>query len=128
MNPLLIYMLKAALCLTVLYVIYSLFLSNDTMYSRNRAFILLSFASSLILPLIAIETPEPHDLQVFGRDLTGMMISGTSDPLQEPAAAAITSSDWKQIILVIYLTGMLVACMRLLFELVSLMMLIVRQK
>ncbi len=44
MNPLLIYMVKAALCLSVLFMIYHLFLSRDTMYNRNRIFIIISFA------------------------------------------------------------------------------------
>jgi len=126
MNPLLIYMVKAALCMAVLYFIYHIFLSRDTLYSRNRIFILLSLILSLILPLISIETRVPNDLQVFGRDLTGMAISGTI-PAQEIAANNF-SFNWKNLLLIIYITGLVAAGLKLMVETISLFMLIVRKK
>ena len=48
MNALLIYMFKAALYLSAFYLIYSILLSRDTSYSRNRAFILISLAFAMI--------------------------------------------------------------------------------
>jgi len=126
MNPLLIYMVKAALCMAVLYLIYHIFLSRDTLYSRNRIFILLSLILSLILPFISIETRVPHDLQVFGRDLTGMAISGTI-PAQEIAANNF-SLNWKNLLFIIYITGLVVAGLKLMVETISLFMLIIRKK
>lgn len=119
-------MVKAALCMAVLYFIYHIFLSRDTLYSRNRIFILLSLILSLILPLISIETRVPHDLQVFGRDLTGMAISGTI-PAQEIAANNF-SFNWKNLLLIIYITGLVAAGLKLMVETISLFMLIVRKK
>ena len=119
-------MVKTALCMAVLYLMYQLFLSRDTMYSRNRIFILLSFILSLILPLISIETRVPHDLQVFGRDLTGITIPGTV-PAQESAANNF-SFNWKNLLLVIYLTGVVAAGLKLVVETISLFLLIVRKK
>ncbi|MCX6334467.1 MAG: M56 family metallopeptidase [Bacteroidia bacterium] len=124
MNPLLIYMVKAALCMTVLYIIYYSFLSRDTMYSRNRIFILLSFALSLILPAISIETRQPNDLQVFGRDLTGMTITGTT----AGSSSESFSFDWQYLLLIIYITGLIAAGLKLMIEIISLLMLITRQK
>jgi TonB family protein len=126
MNPLLIYIAKAALCLAVLYFIFFLFLSRDTMYERNRLFILLSFLSALILPLIAIRTQQPHDIQFFGQDLTGIMINGTADTLS--AAEKTISFVWQHLLLIIYLTGVIIAAIKLLIEILSLMLLIVKQK
>jgi TonB family protein len=119
-------MAKAALCLTVLYLIYHLFLSRDTMYRRNRIFILLSFTLSLILPLISIQTRMPNDLQVFGRDLTGMTVPG-ADIIQETAGKN-SIFNWKHYLLIVYLTGIALAGLKLMIELISLLLLIVKQK
>ncbi len=59
MNALLIYMVKSAVYLAGFYLVYRLFLGSDTMYRRNRTFILLSVISALILPLITVETTKP---------------------------------------------------------------------
>jgi len=119
-------MAKAALCLAVLYLIYHMFLSRDTMYSRNRIFILLSFTLSLILPLISIRTRVPNDLQVFGRDLTEMTLPGV-DMMQE-TTGEYSSFDWKHYLLIFYLTGIALAGLKLVIELISLLLLIVKQK
>ena len=52
MNTLLIYMFKASIYLSAFYLIYFILLSRDTSYARNRAFILLSLASAMILPCL----------------------------------------------------------------------------
>ena len=49
-------MIKAAFYLAAFYMVFSFFLSRDTLYNRNRIFILLSVFSALILPLITIQT------------------------------------------------------------------------
>jgi hypothetical protein len=73
-------MSKVALCLAAFYLVYYLFLSRDTMYNRNRFYILLSLIASLVLPFITIQTKQPLDIQVFGIDLTGVVINGSPDP------------------------------------------------
>ena len=124
MNPMLIYMAKAGLCLSVFYTVYYFFLSRDTMYSRNRLFILLSFALAFILPAISIETRQPNDLQFFGRDFTGITITATAD------SAIPTGSNftWKYLLLAFYIAGMILAGMKLLIETLSLIRLIVRRQ
>lgn len=127
MNPLIIYIVKAALCLAVLYFLYFLLLSRDTMYERNRVFILLSFLSSIILPFIAIQTQKPHDIQFFGQDLTGILINPEFEMSAAPAAMGLTFT-WQQLILIIYFSGVIIAGIKLLVELISLFLLIVREK
>jgi len=119
MNTLLLYMLKAAICIAMLYMIYNLLLSRDTMYGRNRIFILLSIILSLVLPLISIETRVPNDLQVFGREMPGITVDG-SGTTKEPGSNWLPLS-WIQIVLVIYSAGVVLAGIRLLIEIVSLL-------
>ncbi|MCU0461497.1 MAG: hypothetical protein MUF36_05715, partial [Bacteroidales bacterium] len=125
MNTLLLYMAKASLCLAVLYLIYHMFLSRDTMYSRNRIFILLSFTLSLILPLISIQTRVPNNLQVFGRDLTDMNV--IVDGLSGIDGENNVEFSWKHYLLIFYLTGIALAGIKLVIELISLLLLIVKQ-
>jgi TonB family protein len=96
------------------------------MYERNRIFILLSFLSALIMPFIAIQTQNPHDIQVFGKDLTGVMIDGTVDP--SASAVKTVLFDWPHLLLIIYLTGVIIAGLKLLVEVISLQLLIMRKK
>jgi TonB family protein len=117
-------MAKVALSLAGLYIVFLLFLKNDTIYERNRFFILLSFLASLIFPFIIIETQQPINIQFFGKDLTGMtLVANTSS-----SAGGSTVLSWSHIILVIYLTGIMVTGIRLLAEICSLLILIAKHK
>jgi len=120
-------MTKVALSLAAFYIVYLLFLRRDTMYERNRFFILLSFLASLILPLIIIETRQPVDIQFFGKDLSGMIINGINDP------ASIATDEHpfinrNKIILTVYIAGIIVFSIKLMAEILSLLVLITRQK
>jgi TonB family protein len=124
MSTLIIYMAKVALCVGVLFIIYQLFLSRDTQYSRNRIFINLVLILSMVLPLITIETRQPIDFQVFGRDLTQMAapeVTVTGSSVSQPFSLP-------QLLLIIYLAGAALAGSKLIIEVISLLVLIVRQK
>ena len=126
MNPLFLYMLKAAVALAVFYLVYNLFLSRDTMYSRNRYFILISFLASFILPLITIQTKEPLDLQFFGQDLTGVIISGTPE-VSEVRQGIFNPDNIFKILNIIYLTGIIALGLKLIVEMLQLMLLVYRR-
>ena len=69
-------MFKAALYLSAFYLIYSILLSRDTSYSRNRAFILISLASAMILPNFTLQNIRTFDIQFFGKYLTDVFVTG----------------------------------------------------
>jgi hypothetical protein len=79
MNALLIYMIKVAVYLAGFYLVYRFLLSRDTMYGRNRSFILLSVISALILPFAAIATAKQINIQVFSRVLSDIFITDASN-------------------------------------------------
>ncbi len=127
MNTLLIYMLKAALYTSAFYMVYSLLLSKDTLYSRNRSFILLSVIASLVLPLITIETEKPFNLPVFGKTLSEILITASSGS----AGSLHPGDSWAEVsklITLIYLTGLLLAGIKLLTDIIELVVLIIRKK
>lgn len=71
-------MVKVAIYLMAFYLVYLVMLSRDTSYGRNRAYILLSLAAGLILPLITIETIKPLNIQYFGKLLSEVFITAYS--------------------------------------------------
>lgn len=125
MNTLLIYMVKVAVYLAAFYLVYSLVLSRDTAYGRNRAFILLSLASAIVFPLITLETVKPLDIQVFGKLLSEVFITAS------PSENSNLSNGFKvpgtlQIIYSLYIIGVIVCLIKLLIDLLSLFFLIAR--
>jgi TonB family protein len=119
-------MIKAALYMAALYLVYSLLLSRDTLYRRNRAFILFSVMSAFILPLITILTNRPVNI-FFGKTLTEVLITGTNSG----SVSAVTGNneiDSQRLVLLIYLTGLVIFITKLIIDLSELTILIVRNK
>jgi TonB family protein len=126
MNALLVYMLKAALYLTAFYIIYSLLLSRDTTYARNRVFILLSMASAMILPNFTLQNIRLFDVHFFGKYLTDVMVTASSKG-SEKSGSLLQAFTPLNIALLIYLAGIVVFAVKLLSDLINLLFLILRQ-
>ena len=127
MNPLIIYIIKSAVYLSGFYLVYRLFLSSDTMYGRNRAFIILSVISAMILPIITIQTNRPLIFPVFGKVLSEILVSGNvSDKMNSGSGSGILPVyRW---IYIIYISGVVLFAAKLTIDLIELAFLINRQK
>ncbi len=126
MNPLLIYMVKAAFCIAVFYLLYSALLSRDTMYGRNRVFILFSVIFALVLPFISIETNKPVNFLFFGKTLSEVLITGSSKGIE--SGVRISTIEWQEIFFIIYIAGLLLFSARLMLNLGELIILIKKRK
>ena len=120
-------MVKVAVYMIAFYLVYSIMLSRDTTYSRNRAFILLSLAAAMIFPFFTLQTNKQLDIQFFGKFLSEIFITATSNGTEaldsgSPAAAQL------QIVYSIYIIGVIVLVFKLLINLLNLLFLIARQK
>ncbi|HRW85055.1 MAG TPA: M56 family metallopeptidase [Bacteroidales bacterium] len=125
MNAFLLYMLKAGLALAVLFLVYHLFLSRDTTYARNRYYIIISLLASFMLPFISIHTQSPHEMQLFGRELAEIIVSGQAE-ISSTAVSSAASFSWQQALLIAYLSGLVVAGIKFLYEIISLAILIIK--
>lgn len=127
MNPFIIYIIKSAVYLSGFYVVYRLFLSSDTMYGRNRAFIILSVISAMILPMITIQTNRPLNFPLFGKVLSEILVSGNaSGTLHSGSGSGILPVyRW---IYIIYISGVVLFAAKLVVDLLELAFLITRQK
>jgi TonB family protein len=126
MDTLLIYMAKAAVYLAGFYLVYRLFLSRDTLYSRNRNYILLSVISALILPLITIQTSKPLNIPVFGKVLSEIFVTGTGNNNSSAIQDVTTIIGYKGLS-IIYLTGLIFFGLKLIIDFMELVFLISRK-
>jgi TonB family protein len=117
-------MIKTAFYIAAFYLVYSLFLSRDTLYGRNRAFVLLSLLSSLVLPLITMRTGTPVNFPLFGKTLNEVLIKGSA-PGGSPAAGL---PAWRSIVILIYLGGAALAGLKLLADLAGILIIISRNR
>ena len=127
MNTFILYIIKVAVYLAAFFLVYSLMLSRDTSYSRNRAFILLSLASAIILPLFSFQTIKPHNIQLFGKLLSEVFITASKNDAANPDSG-LTATGPLQIIYTVYIIGAIGFLFRLVIDFMNLLFLITRQK
>jgi TonB family protein len=127
MNALLVYMFKAALYLSAFYLIYSILLSRDTSYARNRAFILISLAFAMILPNFTLQNFKYFDIQFFGKYLTEVFVTGSRGG-NDMLNSGLSETSLLHFIPLVYLTGAAFFGLKLLTDLINLMLLILKRK
>jgi TonB family protein len=127
MNILFIYSVKVGLYMFAFYLVYSIMLSMDTSYSRNRAFILLSLLSALILPFITLQTIKTWNIQFFGKFLSEVFVTASSNGTKSPGPES-SSSGLLPAIYSIYIIVAIVFIFKLLIDLINLLFLILRHR
>ena len=120
-------MVKVAVYMAAFYLVYSIMLSRDTSYSRNRAFILLSLITALIFPFITLQTIKPWNIQFFGKILSNVFVTATADS-SKTLSQGSSSSGLLQMIYSIYIIVGFVFIFKLLINLFNLLFLIFRHK
>ncbi len=125
MNALIIYMVKASVYLAAFYAIYTVLLSRDTMYSRNRLFILFSVVSSMLLPFITLPAAGSGKFPVFIRVLSEIFVDGSAG---QTAPSGEDGKNGLQLVSGIYFAGVLVFGLKLIIDFAELIFLIVRNK
>ena len=127
MNTLFIYMVKVALYLIAFYLVYSIMLSRDTSYRRNRIYIISSLMSALIFPLITLQTHKPWNIQFFGKILSEVFVTAAAGT-GKTVAHGITSSEALKLIYSVYIVVAFIFLFKLLIDLLNLLFLIVQHR
>ncbi len=119
MNNFLIYLLQSGINLSVLYMIYWLFMRKDTFFKLNRYYLLLSAGISLLLPLINIK------LTVDPEETTYLYLLNPVIVTPDKVAHSISGSlNLSQILLILYLTVLSVLLFRFLYQCSRILLLI----
>jgi TonB family protein len=127
MNTLLVYMLKAAIYLAAFYLLYSILLSRDTSYARNRIFIILSLVMAMVLPALTLQSINPVNARFFGRLLPEVLIKPASAG-PENFFSGLSAGTTFQILNIVYISGVIIFLLRFMSELFNLLFLIGRGK
>jgi TonB family protein len=124
MSGLPVYMMKTAIYLITFYSIYSFLLKKDTALSRNRAYILLSVAVSLLIPFITVKSSQLQPIGAFGKLLAGVTISSFNVPVSndEPSFSGLRT------LYLVYFAGTSLFLLKFIIEMLSLSILIIRIK
>jgi TonB family protein len=120
-------MVKVAAYLFAFYLVYSLMLSKDTFYRRNRVFIILSLVFALILPFITLQTLKPWNIQFFGKFLSEVFVTASVNHSNSMSHGS-SFSGLLQMIYSIYILVAIIFIFKLLIDLLNLLFLIIRHK
>ena len=112
MNRILLYLLQSGISLSVLYIIYWLFMRKDTYFSINRFYLVVSVVFSFILPLFNISIPFTGSNTTYVYLLEAITI--TPGQISE---SVNQHYNIYQIFGIVYLTGVGIFTLRFIFQL-----------
>ena len=135
MTAFLIYAIRWAVVLTMLYSLYGLFMKRETLHGVNRVVLLLVLVASMVLPLCQVKTSEPN-VVTEGRELLERQIIAASTTGFFAAEQAESTPQHREddanvvvlALMAIYIIGVVVAWARYLWSLASLLLLIRRSE
>ena len=134
MATFIIYAIRWAVTLTLLYSLYRLLLQHETFHRLNRAVLLAILVVSPLLPLIPLHTDEPTAMDAVLTKIEEPLMSLSSDANNTDATLATQESEgavsglWVRYLAYIYIIGVAVALAVYLFRLLALMRVIHRSQ
>ena len=126
MATFIIYAIRWAVTLTLLYSLYRLLLRQETFHRLNRAVLLAILVMSPLIPLIPLHTDEPTAMDAMLTRIEEPLMSLPSDANNADATLVAQESDdttsglWVRYLAYIYIIGIAVALTIYLFRLLTL--------
>jgi TonB family protein len=105
-----VYLLEVSVCLGVTLLIYRFLLSGLTFFAANRAILLLLLVSSFTIPLLSFEF-----FGIEGTDVVREMTLPAFQIGEQETLPAAQAPAWPQVVVGIYLLGVLLMAARLVF-------------
>ena len=134
MATFIIYAIRWAVTLTLLYSLYRLLLQHETFHRLNRAVLLAILVISPLLPLVPLHTDEPTAMDAVLTRIEEPLMSLSSDANNTDATLATQESEdavsglWVRYLAYIYIIGVAVALTVYVFRLLTLMRVIHRSQ
>ena len=121
-----IYILKSSVCLVLFYLFFRLLLSKETFHRFNRVALLGILFFSLLIPCIEVTTRHQVEVQqaMFSIEQVLMMAELEASPVEVGAVQESTAISWIQVVLLVYLAGILFLACRNIYSLICLFRLI----
>jgi len=126
MNEVIVYLAKASVGMALFYLIFWLTLRKETTFKINRAFLITSLLISIILPLI----PITYKANIQFNNLSFTEIEKGLKPIisNNPIPSEATDINWLNLIPITYLLGVTIFFARLIWQSISLLILIYKNK
>lgn len=121
MQDFLLYILEIGISLFLFYSIFWLFLKSETYFQVNRYYITLSLIVSLLVPLINISFSHNSSEIIYYNLISTVVV--TADGFENVVRNHLNSS---QLILIIYLLGVGVFLLRFIYQMLSLIFIILK--
>ncbi|MEZ5103540.1 MAG: M56 family metallopeptidase [Draconibacterium sp.] len=128
METLFTFLVNVSVGIILFYIVYWVFLRNETFYKANRWFLILALATAILLPYFPVKyhveiSPE-NDATMF------KTISDTFKHIPVVSGAEQTKPEfnWQQGVLLIYLTGASIFLLRLLTQTIILIHIIIKYR
>ena len=121
-----IYILKSSVCLVLFYLFFRLLLSKETFHRFNRMALLGVLFFSLLIPCIEVTTRHQVEVQqaVLSIEQLLLMAELEATPANVGAVQETSAISWVQIVLLVYLAGILFLACRNIYSLICLFRLI----
>lgn len=127
MNHIFIYSIKAGVFMALFYLVYYLFLSNDTAYIRNRIYLLATMIVSWLLPLVTVRTSvgvEPDTVS----GIIVHILSASEAPALSDTDNSASVFGLIHYLSIAWLAGIIIMFIRLLFSITTLLLIVLRNK
>ena len=121
-----IYILKSSVCLVLFYLFFRLLLSKETFHRFNRMALLGVLFFSLLIPCIEVTTRHQVEVQqaVLSIEQLLLMAELEATPANVGAVQETSAISWVQIVLLVYLAGILFLACRNIYSLICLFRLV----
>ena len=121
-----IYILKSSVCLVLFYLFFRLLLSKETFHRFNRMALLGVLFFSLLIPCIEVTTRHQVEVQqaVLSIEQLLLMAELEATPANVGAVQETPTISWVQIVLLVYLAGILFLVCRNIYSLICLFRLV----
>lgn len=117
MGTFFVYILKSAFCLALFYLFYRLLLSKETFHRFNRVALLCLLVLSCVVPLIEVGSEGANEINRQFFSWEEMLLMSELQTGEVAEAETVLSWGWKEVLLLVYLIGIVFFLVRTLWSL-----------
>jgi len=128
METIFAFLLQASAGIVLFYLVYWLFLRNETYYNANRWFLILALLSAVLVPLFPVHYAVFVESQNTTEPLQTIADTFKNIPVILGTEETATNFNWQQAVLIFYVTGAAIFLLRLLTQTFILVHLIIKYR
>ena len=124
MGAFFVYIVKSAVCLAVFYLFYRLLLSRETFHRFNRVALLGILILSCAIPFAEVTMKEPMEVSQHLLTWEELLLMADLNQTVAVEAAPVSAITWREVLLMVYLLGIVFFFLRNLWSLSRMLRLI----